>query len=226
MKILMVLAGLSLATAVAGCASGTTGVVVPTAERPGTSIKVSNPNVGKWTVFQPTQRRSNARFYACKPMACAADAMVAINTAPSPTRNPDRIALEKAAKLLPAQARAQDIMMEAASEGDERQVSLSSKVTEMRGYPAIIAEVKRTTRGKVRYIMRGDLFVGNILIKVVSISSTREEAKRNFDEFVVAMEIVDVAPSASPAGTMTSEVPVASSDTIDGQTAISNGLRE
>jgi hypothetical protein len=152
--------------------------------------------------------------------------MVAINTAPSPTRNPDRIALEKAAKLLPAQARAQDIMMEAASEGDERQTSLSSKVTEMRGYPAIIAEVRRTTRAKVRYILRGDLFVGNILVKIVSISSTREEAKRNFDEFVVAMEIVDVEPSAPSVNTIASDAPVASNSTVNGQTAISNGLRE
>ena len=116
--------------------------------------------------------------------------------------------------------------MEAASEGDERQTSLSSKVTEMRGYPAIIAEVRRTTRAKVRYIMRGDLFIGNILVKIVSISSTREEAKRNFDEFVVAMEIVDVEPSASVANTIGNDAPIASNDAVDGQTAISNGLRE
>lgn len=116
--------------------------------------------------------------------------------------------------------------MEAASEGDERQTSLSSKVTEMRGYPAIIAEVRRTTRAKVRYIMRGDLFIGNILMKIVSISSTREEAKRNLDEFVAALEIVDVGAQVAAATTEAGGTPAASMDATDGQTAISNGLRE
>lgn len=175
-----------------GCA-GTGGL--PSAERPGTTIKITNPNAGKWTSARVKRpQASDISLFVCKPLACAGAAAVAIQSQRSPTRHPDRIALEKAAKLLPAQTRSQDVMMEAVSEGDERQTSLSSKVTEMRGYPAIVAETKRTMRGKVSFVMRGDLFIGIMLVKVISQSTTREEAKRNFDEFVAMLEIFDVEP--------------------------------
>jgi hypothetical protein len=187
---------LALALVASGCASGR---AVISAERPGTSVKVTNPNAGKWTSVRLTRQPQNVSLYACKPLACAGNAAVAVQITRSSVRNPDRIALEKAAKLLPAQTRAQDVMMEAASEGDERQVSLSSKVTEVRGYPAIIAETKRTSRGKASFLMRGELFIGEALIKLSSQSTTREEAKRNFDEFVAILEIVDFPPTAADA---------------------------
>jgi hypothetical protein len=82
-------------------------------------------------------------------------------------------------------------MAEAASGGNERVSFLTSGVTEIRGYPAIMAETKRTTRGKARYLLQGNIFVGNLLMKVSSVSTTREEAKRNFDEFVAIMQVVD-----------------------------------
>lgn len=194
---------LAAAPLISACGAGT-GVnnnLTASPERPGTSIKVVNPNPSKWNnPVQPAgPRTANTRIYGCKPLACAGVAAVGIQTGVSPTRHPDRTALEKAAKLLPTQAKAQDMMMEAASEGDERQTSLSSKVTEVRGYPAIIAELKRTTRGKARYVMRGDLFIGSMLVKLISLSTTREEAKRNFDEFVNIMEIADFeAPLPAP----------------------------
>ncbi len=100
--------------------------------------------------------------------------------------------------------------MEAASDGDERQQSLSAKVTEARGYPAIVAETKRTSRGKVNYVMRGDLFIGLMLVKIVSQSSTREEAKKNFDEFVNMLEIVDYELPAP--GTVQANAPAARND--------------
>jgi hypothetical protein len=95
--------------------------------------------------------------------------------------------------------------MDAASEGEERITPLASGVTEIRGYPAITAESKKTYgRGKTDYIYRGDVFVGLTMVRLISISSTRAEAKRNFDEFAEAMEILDVPPPASntapPAG--------------------------
>jgi hypothetical protein len=186
---------------VAGCGAGTgmNANLPPSAERPGTRIGITNPNPAKWNnpiALGPRNASHNARIFICKPLACAGAAGVALQTRPSPTRHPDRAALEKAAKLLPTQAKAQDLMMEAASEGDERQTSLSAKVTEARGYPAIVAEVKRTSRGKASYVMRGDLFVGLMLVKIVSQSTTRDEAKRNFDEFVNMLEIIDHEPPA------------------------------
>lgn len=196
MKRFGLIAAIAVAPLLSACGANNAGLNAsqpPSAERPGTRITTRNPNPSKWN-SPVSVRNSTARFFVCKPLACAGAAVVAVQTGSSPTRHPDRAALEKAAKLLPTQAKAQDMMMEAASEGDERQTPLSSKVTEARGYPAIVAEVKRTTRGKASYIMRGDLFIGLMLVKVVSHSSTREEAKKNFDEFVNMLEIIDHEP--------------------------------
>jgi hypothetical protein len=217
LRFVVVLAGASL---VAGCGGGANlnANLPPSAERPGTQVKFSNPNPAKWNnAISP--RNSTVRLFGCKPLACAGPAAVALQTSPSPTRHPDRVALEKAAKLLPTQAKAQDMMMEAASEGDERQTSLSAKVTELRGYPAIVAENKRTSRGKASYVMRGDLFIGLMLVKIVSQSTTREEAKRNFDEFVAMLEIIDFERPAPEPGTLQTNGPRGANDP---QAAFSN----
>jgi len=169
----------------------------PTPEKPGTRIAIRNPNNSKWMAVQQSgqPKSTNALMWLCRPLACASgQAAIAAQSSPSPTRHPDRKALEKAAGLLAVQTRAQDMMMEAASEGDERITALSSRVIDVRGYPAIIAESKRMNRGKASFIMRGELFIGLFRVRLISNSADRAEAKRNFDEFVAAMEIVDVEP--------------------------------
>ena len=160
MKHFRLLVVLAAAPLVSACAGGGGANLPISAERPGTNIKVSNPNPQKWNNAVALARNPNARIFVCKPLACAGAPRSRCKPQRARPRHPDRAALEKAAKLLPTQAKAQDMMMEAASEGDERQTSLSGKVTEARGYPAIVAEVKRTARGKVSYVMRGDLFIG------------------------------------------------------------------
>jgi len=186
------------ALALAGCASLGQSVGAardPTPERPGTRITVRNPNNAKWMAVQAPGQSKGTPMWICRPLACASGrAAVAAQNGPSPTRYPDRKALEKAASLLAVQTRAQDMMMEAASEGDERVTALSSRVADVRGYPAIIAESKRTNRGKASFLLRGELFIGLIRVRLISSSTDRAEAKRNFDEFVAAMEIVDVEP--------------------------------
>jgi hypothetical protein len=165
-----------------------------------TEITVRNPNNAKWMAVRPPgqPKTANMMLWVCRPLACASgQAAIGAQSSPSPTRNPDRKALEKAARLLAVQTRAQDMMAEAASEGDERITALSSRVTDVRGYPAIIAESKRTSRGKASFVMRGELFIGLSRVRLISTSSDRAEARRNFDEFAEAMEIVDVEPGQS-----------------------------
>jgi hypothetical protein len=194
--LILAVAGLVLA----GCTTGQLAGVTqgdPTPERPGTKITVRNPNDAKWMAIRPAgqTKTTNMMMWVCRPLACASgQAAVGAQNSPSPTRHPDRKALEKAAKLLAVQTRAQDMMAEAASEGDERIAALSSRVTDVRGYPAIIAESKRTSRGKASFVIRGELFIGLFRVRLISTSSDRAEAKRNFDEFAEAMEIVDVEP--------------------------------
>ena len=198
MRHFLILAGAALV--LAGCATGQLAGMQgdPTPDRPGTKITVRNPNNAKWVAIRPANQpktATNMMMWVCRPLACASgQAAVGAQNSPSPTRHPDRKALEKAAKLLAVQTRAQDMMAEAASEGDERITALSSRVTDVRGYPAIIAESKRTSSGKASFVIRGELFIGLFRVRLISTSSDRAEAKRNFDEFADAMEIVDVEP--------------------------------
>jgi hypothetical protein len=167
----------------------------------GTQVRVTNPNPTRWIGITPPARFrvAGVQLYMCRQLACAGPAVVAIGSTRSPTREPDRHALEKAAKLLPTQAKAKDLVMDAASEGEERLTSLSSKVTTIRGYPAIVAETKRTSHRKVRYVFQGHLFIGDRLVKVGAVSTRRDEAKRNFNEFVAVLSITDNLPSGPAA---------------------------
>ena len=101
---------------------------------------------------------------------------------------------------MPAQAKAQDVMMDAVSDGEERMTPLSSKVTEFRGYPAILSEAKRTSKSKVTYSARGDLFIGVMHVRVLAVAPDRAEAKRHLEAFVAALDIIDVPPPDEVAG--------------------------
>ena len=190
---------LVVSVALAACA-GTLGNVTPGPGVPGTRVTIKNPNPEKWTFTQPAAqvKASGFQTWACKPLACSAERSAVVSAfGKSPTRNPDKEALARAAKLLAVQTKAQDMVMEAASDGDERITPLTSGVIEVRGYPAIMAEAKKTTRGKTDFIYRSDIFVGLTMVRLISVSSARTEAKRHFNEFAEAMEILDVPPLAS-----------------------------
>ena len=81
----------------------------PTPDRPGTKITVRNPNNAKWVAIRPANQpktATNMMMWVCRPLACASgQAAVGAQNSPSPTRHPDRKALEKAAKLLAVQTR-------------------------------------------------------------------------------------------------------------------------
>ncbi len=209
---LILAAGLALA----GCQTVAQSALPPSPEHPGTRVTMKNPDPTKWAQIPPTpQTQANKILgWACRPLACSGQATVAAQMTQSPTRNPDRKALEKAAKLLPTQAKAQDMMVDAASEGTDHVASLSSRVGEERNYPAILSETKRTSHGKATFTMRGDLFVGLLQVKIIATAPEREEAKRYFDSFVAAMDIIDVDAPPPPAG-QTTTGPVA----LDADTA-------
>ncbi len=198
-RVCLVVVGLGLS----GCAGGQLAALrgPPSAAQPGTQITLKNPDATKWqAVVPPGPRRPGlTNIWACRPLVCSDDAMIAALGIPSATRNPDRKALETAAKLLAAQTRAQDVLLDAASDGETRMTALSSRVTQVRGYPAILAESKRVANKRTRYLVCGELFIGLFLVKVLSASDSRREANRNFESLVAAMDIVDVAPGGAAA---------------------------
>ena len=50
------------------------------------------------------------------------------------------------------------------------------------------------------YSARGDLFIGVMHVRVLSVAPDRAEAKRHLDAFVAALDIIDVPPPEEVAG--------------------------
>lgn len=187
------MAALAGSLALAGCQ---TTALPPSADNPGTSVRITNADPTKWDGRRISAAR--ASIFACRPLACADRALVLVQTLRAPTRDPDPKALEKAAKMLPAQTRAQNAILEVASDGNESVEALSSKVTKLKGFPAVLAESKRHGRGKPIYTTTGHVFAGYTHVKIVSESIDREQAKRHFEDFLAAIAIEDFAPQPPP----------------------------
>ena len=179
----------------------------PGASANGTAIKIANADPTKWEGRRVPSM--NATVWTCRPLACADRAVVAVQTARSPTRNPDPKALEKLAKMLPAQTKAQNVVLEIASDGNESIETLSSKVTRLRDYPAILTESKRSGRGKPTYTVTGHIFAGLVHIKLMSQSVDRVAAKRHFEDFVDVINIDDHPPAESAAAAAAQAAPAA-----------------
>ena len=68
-------------------------------DRPGTRLTIRNPDPAKWMPINRQanqQNRSMTTVWTCRPLACAGkNVAVAIQTSPSPTRSPNRTALER-----------------------------------------------------------------------------------------------------------------------------------
>jgi hypothetical protein len=159
----------------------------------GTQVSVRSPDPTKWV----SRRVGNMMIWACRPLACA-DARTGVGVAitRASTRNPDPEALRKLAKILPAQTNAQNAVLEIASDGQEKVESLSSRVTTLRGYPAITTETKRSGRGKPAFDATAYVFVGLAQVRISSVSLDRQVSKRHLDDFVAAMQIDDRPPGA------------------------------
>jgi hypothetical protein len=155
-----------------------------------TNIVLKSPDPTRWT----GRRVPGGQVWICRPLACADRALIEARMTRSPTRDPDDEALRKLAKLAPTQVRARNLMIEAASDGARRVDVLSSGVTRLGGYKAVVLETRATGGGKPIYSISANLFVGTVLVKFVSSSPDRALARAVLDRFVAAMEVDDRPP--------------------------------
>ena len=189
------LAAALLASALlAGCASSGGSAPPPAVGAAGgTRTVVQAPDKEKWLA-----RRVGARtlIFTCKPLACAEASVVVAATAPSPTvRSPDPQALERLAKVgLPSLIEAQNVSLSANSDGYQKIEKLSSRVTAVRGFPAIVVDTRESGTGRPVFKVRFVVFAGAALIDVQSISRSRDLARRNGEDFINGFVIEDTAP--------------------------------
>jgi hypothetical protein len=165
--------------------------VSPAAAQGTTRVTVKNPDPAKWAGRTPFFSKSTGEF-TCRPLACSDAAKVTASIATSPTRSPDPQALAKLAAKIPesvAQANANNASGMTPGRKVER---MSSGATTLRGYPAIVQELRFVggEKGPV-YLVKASMFVKSALVNFSSFSPSLELARRNRDLFIKAMEVED-----------------------------------
>jgi hypothetical protein len=162
--------------------------------KPG-SVRVTTkaPEPDKWDA----QRSANGlqRIFKCKVLACSDPETVSISFLKSPTRHPDPQALEKFAKIdLPKSIRAVDAQREILTDGAERIETLNSKTATLKGYPAVLNESKVSRDKKSVFLNMAIIFAGPAMIRIQSVSESRDLAQKSLNQFVEVMRIEEGPP--------------------------------
>lgn len=132
------------------------------------------------------------RVFACKPLACYNPATVLIVSAPTLARHPDPRALEVLAQTtLPKVVIAQSASQMILSDGKVETKILSSKVTKLASYPAILIETSLTGLPKPQFGVSGMIFAGPIMLTVTSRSTVLAEAEDHLNLFVSMMSFIE-----------------------------------
>lgn len=158
------------------------------AQTPGTtSVTIRNPDPAKWAGRSNLFGKSTGEF-VCRPLACPDAAKVTATISSSPTRSPDPQALAKLASQIPASVERANQDAAAAGRKLER---VSSGTTTLRGYPAIVQELRVVGEKGPAYLSKATLFVKSALVSISSFSPSHDLARRNRDLFIKAMDVTD-----------------------------------
>lgn len=166
------------------------------AQAPGTRVRFKNPDPDKWAGGGQAQLFSATRngVYQCRPLACPVPSKVLINFYRSPTRKPDPAALKNLALKIPAAIERANANAAYSMSPGRQMERLSSGTGSVRGYPALIQDVRVTGGKDPCYAYMASIFVKSIIVNIVSTSMKRDVARRNFDVFAAKMEVEDRPP--------------------------------
>ena len=158
------------------------------AQAPGTThVTIRNPDPAKWAGKTNFFSKSTGE-YVCRPLACPDQAKVTASIKTSPTRSPDPQALAKLASRIPESIEQANANAAAAGRKLQR---LSSGTTTLRGYPAIVQELRVDGEKGTAYLSKATIFVKSALVSISSFSPSLELARRNRELFIKAMEVED-----------------------------------
>jgi hypothetical protein len=158
------------------------------AQAPGTThVTIRNPDPAKWAGKTNFFSTSTGEF-VCRPLACSDAAKVTASIKTSPTRSPDPQALAKLASKIPESVAQASATAAATGRKLER---LSSGTATLRGYPAIVQELRVDGEKGPAYLSKATMFVKSALVDISSFSPSLELARRNRELFIKAMEVED-----------------------------------
>ena len=110
----------------------------------------------------------------------------------SPTRSPDPQALAKLAARIPESVAQANANIASSMTPGRKIERMSSGATTLRGYPAIVQELRMVggEKGPV-YLVKASIFAKSALVNISSVSPSLELARRNRELFIKAMEVED-----------------------------------
>jgi hypothetical protein len=181
------------ALALAGCQSTgskpnrLTNEQMETPVRPGeTRLSLKNPDPDKWVGRGADSLNAARTLYVCKPLACAAPAILVYTRLNSPTRKPDREALLKLGTSDTARSQAEGWTL-----------VTPTQIGTHKGFPSISHVIRKENNGKMEYSHYTAVFSGGLAFSMSSRSTDNETAKRNLAQFLNAIVIKDGGPAVA-----------------------------
>ncbi|MBV9518614.1 MAG: hypothetical protein JO068_10875 [Hyphomicrobiales bacterium] len=155
-----------------------------------TTVRTPSPDPGKW-VYQKVNDRDQWR---CRPLSCPDNSVVTIAITKSPTPRPDPIALDKYVKTEAPKANEKFNASLPNAQGLRESKFVSASVEKFRGYYAIRSIFDMLSDKGPYERVEFLVFAGGSLVRIESAAMTLPTARKNLDDFVMAMQIEGHSP--------------------------------
>ena len=163
--------------------------VGPGVTEPGTRINIGPPNTYDWDSVRTDTR---AWRFTCRPFKCAEQSAVYVTAETNFSGRPDKSYLEKYLKeKIPKDIRDQNSRSLIESNGQVGYALLSSRISQIKGFPAIVVEARKSSGGSSDSIIRSYIFATYAVIRVDSISLQATVARLYSDAVLSGLEIMD-----------------------------------
>jgi hypothetical protein len=121
---------------------------------------------------------------------------VSVSASRSPTRTPDKEALEKLATVdLPKAARAANAAREIISDGAEKVETVVSETASYHGYPAVNNLTKYSRASSVVFKGTALIFAGPAMIRIEATSPVEALVKETMEAFIAGMQFEEGPPA-------------------------------
>jgi hypothetical protein len=185
--------GLAACTQTAEIAPGVVATTAQEAAAPGTvRFRLAGLDEAKWTasVRQGAPDGSVRLGYTCKVLVCPEPAVVILTTRRAPSERPDPKLLDRLAKeSIPKLTQAESLQLQVRTNNQAKTDTLSSAVTRIRDYPAILSETRLTALDRQRFTTIAMVFAGKLLVTVRAEAGDRVTARTAIDDFARALTI-------------------------------------
>lgn len=197
------LPSIALAVLLAGCGGGQAiapGVTVGDGNQPvppgAVQFRLTNPDPAKWrdTITQGAPDGSVRRGFSCAVAVCPEPVSVILTTARGPLTTPSDSALQKLAReSIPKINESTSLQLQVQTDNRAKIETLSSRVTRVRAYPAILTEAKATVGDRSIFSTKAIVFTGTLLVTVTTEAPDRQSARDGTEAFASAFD-VEVGP--------------------------------